>query len=175
MNLTISQIPDHDCPRPATVAMEGYSPRNGLAHGSLDLVVTACDQHADTARAWILETTDLRPHQAIQGDPGHHISCGKVSDYRDDQPTAPLYRYIVDRCAEDTAMSGGTRPLPTGWDTRALAEELCREIRVLHSYTAGPIRCSLWPETDPDEPHPIAMHNPAPTTAEQFTYGERTR
>ncbi|MEU5664735.1 hypothetical protein [Streptomyces longwoodensis] len=42
------------CGAPATVRYEGYSPRDGLAHGSLDLAVYACDDHAGQARTeWI--------------------------------------------------------------------------------------------------------------------------
>lgn len=42
------------CGAPATVRYEGYSPRNGLAHGSLDLTVYACEEHDSQARTeWL--------------------------------------------------------------------------------------------------------------------------
>ncbi|WP_461025710.1 hypothetical protein [Streptomyces sparsus] len=56
------------------------------------------------------------------------------------------------------ALGGGTRVLPPGWDTCALAGELCREARVLHRYTTGPIRCSVW----------------SADGVEQFEYGRAT-
>lgn len=76
MNLNTSQIPGHDCPRPATIAMEGYS---SPGWDSLDRVVRVCDDHEAVARDHM---DGLRPHRAIQGDPGHHVQCGSIADYR---------------------------------------------------------------------------------------------
>jgi hypothetical protein len=39
------------CGAPATVCIEGYSPRDGRAHGSLDHAVYACAEHAPLRRA----------------------------------------------------------------------------------------------------------------------------
>ena len=48
------------CGAPATVRIEGYSPRNGRLHGSLDLAVYACEQHTTQARdTWL---GNLLPH-----------------------------------------------------------------------------------------------------------------
>lgn len=42
------------CGAPATTCVEGYSPRDGRAHGSLDLTVYACADHATFARTdWL--------------------------------------------------------------------------------------------------------------------------
>jgi hypothetical protein len=81
MDFTTRMAPGHTCPRPATVAVEGYSPRDGRAHGSLDRVARVCDDHAETARTWM---GHLMPYRAIQGDIGHRIPCGEITDYTDD-------------------------------------------------------------------------------------------
>ncbi|MGW4757500.1 hypothetical protein [Streptomyces chartreusis] len=64
------------CGAPATVRFEGYSPRNGLAHGSLDLAVYACAEHAPRARAeWL---GDLMPYRTLTaGD----ALCGHLFDF----------------------------------------------------------------------------------------------
>jgi hypothetical protein len=42
------------CGAPATARIEGYSPRDGRTHGSLDLAVYACDDHTTQARdTWL--------------------------------------------------------------------------------------------------------------------------
>ncbi|MFA3877559.1 hypothetical protein ABS735_28435 [Streptomyces sp. MMCC 100] len=42
------------CGAPASVCVEGYSPRDGRAHGSLDHAVYACTVHATDARTdWL--------------------------------------------------------------------------------------------------------------------------
>jgi hypothetical protein len=38
------------CPAMAVVIVEGYTPANGLAHGSLDVTVRACDACHHTVR-----------------------------------------------------------------------------------------------------------------------------
>ncbi|MFF5759660.1 hypothetical protein ACFY7A_30030 [Streptomyces longwoodensis] len=63
------------CGGPATVRFEGYSPRDGLAHGSLDLAVYACDDHLEQARTeWI---GDLLPHRTAALD----ARCGERFDF----------------------------------------------------------------------------------------------
>lgn len=48
------------CGAPATARIEGYSPRNGRLHGSLDLAVYACAEHVAQARdTWL---GNLLPH-----------------------------------------------------------------------------------------------------------------
>ncbi|MDQ0933782.1 hypothetical protein [Streptomyces turgidiscabies] len=64
------------CGAPATVSFEGYSPRNGLAHGSLDIIVHACDEHAVQARAEWLGT--LTPYRTT---PGATSRCGESFDF----------------------------------------------------------------------------------------------
>ena len=64
------------CGAPATVRFEGYSPRDGLAHGSLDLAVYACADHATQARAEWLD--GLLPYRtAAAGD----SRCGERFDF----------------------------------------------------------------------------------------------
>jgi hypothetical protein len=48
---------DHvgDCPNPATVSVEGYSAKDGRAHGCLDVVVRACDDCHPTVRAQLID------------------------------------------------------------------------------------------------------------------------
>jgi hypothetical protein len=90
------------------------------------------------------------------------------------------FAYIVERVHPDihpdrAQLSGGTRPLPAGWGLRALAEELIRETRHLHSYVGtGRLRCSLWPHHD-DDPRPLTADcESAPADAEAFEYGDLT-
>ncbi|CAM5536118.1 hypothetical protein [Streptomyces canus] len=64
------------CGAAATARIEGYSPRGGVAHGSLDLAVYACAEHAAQARAeWL---GDLRPHTMPLALPA---KCGQQFDY----------------------------------------------------------------------------------------------
>jgi hypothetical protein len=66
------------CGASATVRIEGYSARDGFAHGSLDLVVYACEQHAGEARAeWL---GGLLPHSGPTGSAGSAV-CGDRFDY----------------------------------------------------------------------------------------------
>jgi hypothetical protein len=51
----------NDCTGVATYRVEGYSPLNGLAHGSLDVTVTAClDCHPEIRRG--LENCGMTPY-----------------------------------------------------------------------------------------------------------------
>ncbi|MDX2679274.1 hypothetical protein [Streptomyces soliscabiei] len=64
------------CGAPATVSFEGYSPRDGLAHGSLDVIVHACDEHTSKARDEWLGT--LMPYRTT---PGTTSRCGESFDF----------------------------------------------------------------------------------------------
>ncbi|WP_371528396.1 hypothetical protein OG302_22400 [Streptomyces sp. NBC_01283] len=65
------------CGAPAAALIEGYSPRDGLAHGSLDLTVYACDEHATTARTdWLRGMTPY----SMPSPSGRR--CGTRFDYR---------------------------------------------------------------------------------------------
>ncbi|MFJ5059057.1 hypothetical protein ACIP96_06510 [Streptomyces nigra] len=49
------------CGAPATVRYEGYSCRDGSVYGSLDVAVSACDEHAEQARTeWLAGMTPYR-------------------------------------------------------------------------------------------------------------------
>lgn len=64
------------CGAPATVSFEGYSPRNGLAHGSLDVIVHACTKHTTKARdEWL---GGLMPYRTT---PGATSRCGESFDF----------------------------------------------------------------------------------------------
>lgn len=97
-------------------------------------------------------------------------------------PGQPMrFAYIVERADDPTIpedrrpLSGGTRELPAAWGLRALAEELIRETRHLHSYVGTRrLRCSLW-LYHPDEPRPLtAGCETAPPAADAFEYGDLT-
>ncbi|QTU47622.1 hypothetical protein F3K20_24885 [Streptomyces scabiei] len=63
------------CGAPAAVRFEGYSARNGLAHGSLDLVVYACDDHAAQAKdEWL---GGLMPYRTLPTG----SRCGEKFDF----------------------------------------------------------------------------------------------
>lgn len=64
------------CGAPATARIEGYSPRDGRMHGSLDLVVYACEQHTSHARdTWL---GNLLPHTGRQVTDAR---CGQHFDF----------------------------------------------------------------------------------------------
>jgi hypothetical protein len=48
---------DHvgDCLNPATVSVEGYSTKDGQAHGSLDVVVRTCDDCHPRVRTQLID------------------------------------------------------------------------------------------------------------------------
>ncbi|MET7514053.1 hypothetical protein ABZS88_11335 [Streptomyces sp. NPDC005480] len=65
------------CGAPATARIEGYSARDGRAHGSLDRVVYACVEHTAQARADWLD--DLLPYSMpVAGT----AVCGQHYDHR---------------------------------------------------------------------------------------------
>jgi hypothetical protein len=64
------------CGARSTVRFEGYSPRDGLAHGSLDLAVYACDEHASQARTQWLD--ELLPYRTTTAGTAR---CGERFDF----------------------------------------------------------------------------------------------
>ncbi|MFI0533565.1 DUF6907 domain-containing protein [Streptomyces scabiei] len=75
LRLTGRPVGAGGCGAPAAVRIEGYSARDGFAHGSLDLVVYACAQHAGEARAeWL---GGLLTHSG----PTSSTVCGDRFDY----------------------------------------------------------------------------------------------
>ncbi|WP_411091387.1 hypothetical protein [Streptomyces sp. 049-1] len=65
------------CGVPAAVCIEGYSPRDGLAHGSLDHTVYACAGHTADARAdWLSGYTTYTCTGTPEGR-----RCGERFDY----------------------------------------------------------------------------------------------
>ncbi|MFE5773690.1 hypothetical protein ACFQ7O_35650 [Streptomyces sp. NPDC056485] len=74
------------CTRPAERAVEGYSPRDGLAHGELDRVVYACEEHREEARTvWL---AGLTAH-ALPRSATTTRTCGSFTDFTaPDDPAA---------------------------------------------------------------------------------------
>ncbi|WP_280335870.1 hypothetical protein [Nocardia wallacei] len=75
------QIPaDRSCGRDAAHRVEGYSPRNGLLHGSLDVVVYACPDHHDIARReWLAGLAAYSCEVAASLPPP---TCGLTHEYQ---------------------------------------------------------------------------------------------
>lgn len=67
------------CGGPATVRIEIYTARDGIAHGSLDGTVSTCEQHADTVRDAIAGARGLTPYRCAGGAEG--TRCGAGMDY----------------------------------------------------------------------------------------------
>ncbi|MEU8728743.1 hypothetical protein AB0C68_05105 [Streptomyces tendae] len=64
------------CGAVSTTRIEGYSPSEDRAHGSLDLAVYACDEHTAEARTeWLAGFTTY-------GSPSYMAYCGQRFDYR---------------------------------------------------------------------------------------------
>lgn len=77
----MSSLPDlvtaRLCGATATVRIEGYSARYGLAHGSLDVIVYACAEHAAEARTeWL---SGLTPYNTATAPDSHR--CGDRVDF----------------------------------------------------------------------------------------------
>ncbi|MFE3051577.1 hypothetical protein [Nocardia sp. NPDC059239] len=68
------------CDQLATRSVEGFSPRDGRAHGSLDAYVYVCDDHIQTAGdEWLgdLPTTFVNVTRPSDG-----TVCGRMVDFR---------------------------------------------------------------------------------------------
>ncbi|MBK3548140.1 hypothetical protein [Streptomyces sp. MBT60] len=120
MDLTTSQIPGHHCPTMATVAWEGYSDNTWKM---LNRVVRVCEEHSELGRQHL---PGFHPFQAKQGDPGHHVQCGSITDFgpMDERPaeapvlvikfhlrmTAPE-RQVVERIQREAEADGVTASL----------------------------------------------------------------
>ncbi|GHA83121.1 hypothetical protein [Streptomyces chryseus] len=70
----------HHCTGTVTSAIEAYSPRDGLAHGSLDATAYVCPAHVQTARA-MWEGQGLTPYTAKAGRGS--TRCGSLTDFRE--------------------------------------------------------------------------------------------
>lgn len=84
MTLPYTSSRAHVCDRPVTRAVEGYSPRDGLVHGSLDLVMHVCPEHVETARQVVSMVWGLTPYTALMvGTAGVDFAaqCGEVTDW----------------------------------------------------------------------------------------------
>ncbi|MDW4904696.1 hypothetical protein RB628_04885 [Streptomyces sp. ADMS] len=69
--IELPTTPPHPCGVPATVRLEGYSAHDGRAHGSLDVIVYACPEHAGNARTeWLVGFT---PYSTTVG---RNAECG---------------------------------------------------------------------------------------------------
>ncbi|MCP2327611.1 hypothetical protein HDA40_006118 [Hamadaea flava] len=75
------------CGQPATVRIEAYSPRDGLAHGTLDVSVNVCDAHVEPVSA-TLRQAGFTAHRDGQAQSGKR--CGDGYDYT--QPGLPSLR-----------------------------------------------------------------------------------
>jgi hypothetical protein len=73
----VRAIPDGlGCGAVSVTRIEGYSPRDGKTHGSLDVAVYACAEHAHEARTqWLAGFT-------THSSPSHMAHCGHRYDYR---------------------------------------------------------------------------------------------
>lgn len=72
------------CTLPATRTVEGYSPKDGAAHGELDVVYHSCEAHHQEAKEQWLRgltayTVAQRPRQRV---------CGQFTDFTDNGDTA---------------------------------------------------------------------------------------
>jgi hypothetical protein len=102
VSITFSTI--GTCTAPAAVCVEGYSPRDGRAHGSLDVVVYACEKHAEVARTeWL---ASLTPYGTT---PVPGPRCGEMTTFTEPadepvhaalQPSAPPAVHVCVRCQE---------------------------------------------------------------------------
>ncbi|MGY2036585.1 hypothetical protein ACW9HF_14985 [Nocardia gipuzkoensis] len=68
------------CETPAVHRIEGYSARGGCLHGSLDMVVYACADHLEQARAELHGLTEYASSPANTPP-----TCGEILDFRDVQ------------------------------------------------------------------------------------------
>lgn len=84
MTIQLGRMP-HVCLARVTAAVEAYSGKNGLAHGSLDATAYVCAGHTDTARQ-MWRDQGLTPYTA-QAAPSS-MRCGEISDFRDTAPNA---------------------------------------------------------------------------------------
>jgi hypothetical protein len=84
MTLPFSKSRAFVCDSPVTNAVEGYSPRDGRAHGSIDRVVYVCPDHVEDGRRLTLMEWELTPYTAIMvGTAGADFKsrCGEVTDW----------------------------------------------------------------------------------------------
>lgn len=73
------------CTLPATRTVEGYSPKDGLAHGELDVVFHSCEAHHQEAREqWLRGLTAYTVAQS----PKPPRICGQFTDFTDNGSTA---------------------------------------------------------------------------------------
>lgn len=85
------------CTAAARYVVEGYSPKNGYLHGSLDAEVYACAEHLQDARSkWLGKLATFVP----QWTPGKRtFLCGRRTDFGD-QAQLDIFA-----AAEETATS----------------------------------------------------------------------
>lgn len=88
---------DHigSCPNPPVFLIEGYTPKHGLAHGSLDVTVRAC-QGCFEGRRLQIEACGMTPY-SFTGCPTHSegaegrltaLSCGDRTVFQENAFTA---------------------------------------------------------------------------------------
>lgn len=78
-SVEIGEDQPQPCGKLAVYRVEGYSPRDGRMHGSLDAVVYACEDHHDAARnGWLGELTPFSGSVDVDSD----SLCGDSTDYR---------------------------------------------------------------------------------------------
>lgn len=83
MEVRFDRVPGVDCTAPAVKVVEGFAPKGGYAHGSLDIVVYVCEEHHEDARKkWCPSFGATTPY-TLQGPPVYPKVCGFVADYRD--------------------------------------------------------------------------------------------
>jgi hypothetical protein len=75
-----------DCPRPAVTVVEGYTPLDRRAHGSLDVVVHACQECAQETRKR-LDECGMTPY-SLPLPQGFQRACGERMAFQGNAYTA---------------------------------------------------------------------------------------
>lgn len=82
------RVPGVHCTAPAVRVVEGYNPKDGIAHGSLDVVVYVCEEHHAAARdMWVQAVGAASSWTRSQPPITPHL-CGALVDYRDTTSSA---------------------------------------------------------------------------------------
>lgn len=114
MNITSSTV--GTCTAEAVVCVEGYSPRDGRAHGDLDVAVYVCEAHHETARTeWLAGLTPYTIKRAV----GRR--CGQVTAFAE-VPGLPLEGETVRQEADEPAAAEPVEPAAAGLGATVLQE-----------------------------------------------------
>lgn len=79
--------PATECDSPVAIyRIEGYSPRDGRLHGSLDVALYACAEHEPRARE-VVSASALAPYTCQTIGTGHTMRCGDSWRYEVPEPS----------------------------------------------------------------------------------------